>query len=81
VGDSDARVSGRGVTSGRRGVSGWGLSSERGASGTGAARRGGDDDGDNRPSGDLWEKWLSADLESDRAYIELPSLVTGPLPN
>jgi hypothetical protein len=46
AGDGDARVSGRGVASGRSSMSergdtlGWGLSSGRGASGTGAAREG-----------------------------------------
>jgi hypothetical protein len=78
VGDSEARVSGRGVassrsgTSERGGASGWGLLSVRGASGTGVVRTNIGDDGDERSGGNLGEKRLSADLEGDGAYIQPP---------
>jgi hypothetical protein len=78
AGGGDARVSGRGVASGRSGVSEKGsasersLSSGRGASGTAATRTGGgDDDGGREARWRFGRKRLSADLEGDGAYIEL----------
>jgi hypothetical protein len=74
--DVDARVSGRGAASGRSGaserggVSERGLSSGRGASGRGAARRGGDDDGGRKVRWRFGGKRLNAVQEGDGAYIE-----------
>jgi hypothetical protein len=85
--DGDARVSGRGASSGRSdasergGVSKRGLSSGRGASGRGAARRGGDDDGGRKVRWRFGGKRLNAVQEGDEAYIEPPPFVTGHIPN
>jgi hypothetical protein len=79
AGDDDARVSGRGVTSGRSGASEKGGASERSlSSGTGATRRGGGDDDRGREARRRFGgKWLSVDLKGDRAYIEPPTFCHG----
>jgi hypothetical protein len=50
-------------------------SEKRGASGTGAATRGGGDDDGGRET--IWGKTASADLEGDEAYIEPPTFCHG----
>jgi hypothetical protein len=79
AGDGDARVSGRGVASGRSSASKKGDTSWRGASGTGTARRGGGDDDGGREATTtttaIWGKRLSADLVGDETYIE-PNLLS-----
>jgi hypothetical protein len=72
VGDDDARVSGRGVVSGRSGASERGLSS-----GTGAVRIGGGDDRGREVKRRFGGKRLSVDLEGDGAYIVAPTFCHG----
>jgi hypothetical protein len=82
VADGDARVSRRGVTSGRSdasekgGTSEMSLLSGRRASGTIATRRGGGDDDRGRETR-FGGKRLNADLEGDKAYIEPPTFSHG----
>jgi hypothetical protein len=78
TGGDDARVSGRSDASGRSGASKKDGASEKSlSSGTGVARRGGDDDHGGREARRRFGgKRLSADLESEGGLYRTPDLLS-----
>jgi hypothetical protein len=83
AGDSDAHVSRRGVTSGRSGALDRSLSSGRGTSGTGATRRGGSDNDEEKEvrGGDLGETAKCRSGRRRGLYRNPPPFATGCVPN